>query len=374
MPRPIPFSALLILAATFLSLAACHGRDQAKGPQPVPVRTVTAEPRDTPLVLWTVGSVRASNSVSVRSRQDGNIMKIHFLDGAEVQAGDLLYTIDPVSQTLAKSQAQASLASDRAAAELAMQELTRYKSLYAQGVVSKNDYDQRRTTAETTLAQVRASQASVGIAGQTLGYTAIRSPIDGRIGVSKLDEGNLVVANQDVLATINTITPIDLDLSLPERHLEAVRLAFRTGPVQVLAATRGGKPEQVRGVLRAIDNSINPGTGMFDMRARFENTDEQLWPGQFVSAGVILSTIKGAVLVPAQAVQRGPDGDFVYRVRDDKAEPVQVKVGIPVDDYLVLDSGLTAGDEVVVEGQIRLYPGAPVAPRTPNAKPAGTSS
>lgn len=372
MPRTIPFTALLILAATFLSLAACHGRDQAKGPQPVPVRTVMAEPRDTPLVPWTVGSVRASNSVSVRSRQDGNIMKIHFLDGAEVHAGDMLYTIDPVSQTLAKAQAR--LASDRAAAEMAVQELARYKALYAQGVVSKDDYDQRRTTAETTLAQVRASQASVGIAGQTLGYTAIRSPIDGRIGVSKLDEGNLVVANQDVLATINTITPIDLDFSLPERHLEAVRLAFRTGPVQVVAATRGGKPEQVRGVLRAIDNNINPATGMFDMRARFENTEETLWPGQFVSAGVVLSTIKGAVLVPAQAVQRGPDGVFVYRVRGDKAEPAPVKVCVPVDDYVVLDSGLTAGDEVVVEGQIRLYPGAPVAPRTPGAKPAGAAS
>jgi multidrug efflux system membrane fusion protein len=371
MPRVASIPTVLLLAISFVLLAACHGREQAKAPQPVPVRTFTAEPRDTPMILWSVGTVRASNSVSVKSRQDGHIMKIHFLDGAEVHAGDLLYTIDPVSQTLAKSQAQASLASDRASAEMAMQELTRYKALYAQGVVSKDDYDQRRTAAETALAAVRASQASVGIAGQTLGYTSITSPIDGRIGVSKLDEGNLVVANQDVLATINTIVPTDLDFSLPERHLEAVRLAFRTGPVEVLAATRDAKPVQVKGTLRAIDNNINPATGMFNMRARFANADEVLWPGQFVSAGLILSTIKGAVLVPAQAVQRGPDGDFVYRLREGKAEPAAVKVGIPVDDYVVLDSGLAAGDEVVVEGQIRLYPGAPVAPQT--AKPGGAS-
>ena len=372
MLRTIPFFAL-VLAVTILSLAACRGKEQAKGPQPVPVRTVIAEPRDTPMVLWSVGTIRASNSVSVKSRQDGHIMKIHFLDGTEVHAGDMLYTIDPVSQTLAKSQAQASLASDRASAEMAMQELTRYKALYAQGVVSKDDYDQRRTTAETALAAVRASQASVGIAGQTLGYTAIRSPIDGRIGVSKLDEGNLVVANQDVLATINTIVPIDLDLSLPERNLEDVRLAFRTGPVTVIAMTRDSKPVQVKGEMRAIDNNINPATGMFNMRARFENTDEVLWPGQFVGAGVVLYTIKGAVLVPAQAVQRGPDGDFVYRVNQGKAETVLVKVGIPVDDYVVLDSGLKAGDEVVVEGQMRLYPGAPVAQPSP-VKAAGAAS
>ncbi|MCM0755155.1 efflux RND transporter periplasmic adaptor subunit [Desulfovibrio aminophilus] len=364
--------AILTLVLTVFTLQACRG-EHAAPQHPAPVRTALAEPRDTPMILWSVGSVRGSNSVSVKSRQDGRIIKIHFLDGDEVHAGDLLFTIDPVSQALAQAQAKAGLASDRASAEMAVKELDRYKTLYAQGAVSKDEFDQRRTAAETALAQVRSSQAAVGISAQTLSYTFIRSPIDGRIGIAKLDEGNLALANQDVLAVINTIAPIDLDFSLPERYLEDVRLAFRTGPVQVIAATRGGKPVQVKGSLRAIDNSINPATGMFNMRARFENTDEILWPGQFVSAGVVLSTIKGAVLVPAQAVQRGPDGDFVYRVSEGKAEPVAVKVGIPVDDHVVLDSGLKVGDEVVVEGQIRLYPGAPVVQPTPG-KPAGASS
>ncbi|MES9994908.1 efflux RND transporter periplasmic adaptor subunit [Desulfovibrio aminophilus] len=368
----LPRLAILALALTLFTLQACRS-EHAAPPSTAPVRTVMAEPRDTPMVLWSVGTVCGSNSVAIKSRQDGRIIKIHFLDGDEVHAGDMLFTIDPVSQALAQAQAQAGLSSDRASAEMAVKELSRYKTLYAQGAVSKDEFDQRRTAAETALAQVRSSQAAVGISAQTLGYTAIRSPIDGRIGIAKLDEGNLALANQDVLAVINTITPIDLDFSLPERYLEDVRLAFRTGPVQVIASTRGDKPIQVKGSLRAIDNGINPATGMFSMRARFENTDEILWPGQFVSAGVILSTIKGAVLVPAQAVQRGPDGDFVYRVSEGKAEPVLVKVGIPVDDYVVLDSGLKVGDEVVVEGQIRLYPGAPVAPQTPG-KPAGTPS
>ncbi len=374
-PAPALWARLSGIAVlSLLLLAAACGKKEEPVPQAAQVVTATALAKDTPQVIPAVGNVLASVSVSVKSRQDGHIIKIHFLDGDMVKAGQLLYTIDPVSQTLSKAQAEADLAGQRASAQLAMAEYNRYKSLYAQGVVSKEEYDQHRTAAETATAQVNTATASVGIAAQTLSYNYINAPNDGCISLTDLQEGNVVVANLDELAVINTVTPVDLSFSLPGRYLDQVRSAFQSGPVRVQAYNRMQDEAPVTGTLRAIDNSINAATGMFEMRARFENADLALWPGQFVGVGLVVGVRAGALCIPAKALQTGPDGDFVFIVRQGKAEMSAVNVDFAAGEDVVIKDGIAAGDEVVIEGQGRLRPGMSVTTARPQPPAKGATT
>ncbi len=356
-----------------LALMACRAKE-TPAPAGIPVQTMTAKATDEPQMLWSVGTVLASVSVNIKSRQDGHIVKIHFTDGDMVQAGQLLYTIDPVTQTLSKAQAVAGLASQKASADMAVADLTRYKALYAQNLVSKETFDQYRTTAETALAQVKTAQASVGIASQSLSYNSIVAPNSGRISLTRMQEGNLVVANHDVLAVINTITPADLSISLPERFMLPVRKAFQAGEVLVLAFDKGPEFQPIEGALRAIDNGINPGTGMFELRARFENKDQALWPGQFVGAGLVLDVRAKVVRIPSKALLSGPDGDYVYVVRQGKAAVAKVTVDFTAGEDVVLKNGLVPDDEVVLEGQMQLRPGMPVAVKNAQAPAPGAKA
>ena len=357
-----------------LVLPGCGGKEEKKGRPPAPVKTVQAQAKDTPVSLKAVGNVKASNSVTVKSRVDGHILRIHFLDGDHVKAGQLLYTIDPETYVYQQQGAQANVASDRATAEQAQKDFVRYRDLYQKQVISKDEYEQKLTAYETARKAMEADTAQADIAKRNVHFTRITSLIDGIAGSTLLDEGNLVAADQDSLVVINTIKPTDVVFSIPGRDVDLVRSHFIDEDLTVLATPNSRNPQTVSGRLTFVDNWINPETGMINLKARFLNQDEKLWPGQFVTVELILSMKKDAVLIPAQAVQQGPEGKYVYVVQDGKAVMRPVEMGMRADNDVVIDKGLDAGETVVIEGMLRLYPDAAVIVRneeaTPGAAPA----
>lgn len=362
---------LLLMAAAVLVLAGCKDEEKETGPPPAPVKTVKAEAKDTPVMLKGVGNVKASNSVTVKSRVDGHIMRIHFLDGDRVTAGQLLYTIDPETYIYQQKGAQANVASDRATAELAQKDYIRYKDLYEKQVISKDEYEQKVTAYETARKAMEADTAQADIARRNVHFTKITSPIDGVAGSTLLDEGNLVGADKDELVVIKTIAPTDVVFSIPGSKVGMVRSHFIDDDLTVLATPSESGAKPATGRLTFVDNWINPDTGMINLKARFPNEDAKLWPGQFVTVALILSVRKDAVRIPAQAVQRGPKGRYVYVVKDDKAVMTPVAEGMRLDDEVVIDKGLNNGDTVVVEGMIRLFPDAPVMIRNNDEEKSG---
>lgn len=348
-----------------------QGRKKAAGPPPAPVKTVKAETKDTPVMLKGVGNVKASNSVTVKSRVDGHILRIHFLDGDHVKAGQILYTIDPETYIYQQKGAQANVASDRATAELAQKDYIRYKDLYEKQVISKDEYEQKVTAYETARKAMEADTAQADIARRNVHFTKITSPIDGVAGSTLLDEGNLVGADKDQLVVIKTIAPTDVVFSIPGSKVEMVRSHFIDDDLTVLATPPEDGAKAATGRLTFVDNWINPDTGMINLKARFPNKDAKLWPGQFVTVDLILSVQKDAVRIPAQAVQRGPKGKYVYVVKDGKAVMTPVAEGMRRGNMVVISKGLDGGETVVIEGMIRLFPGAPVMIRNGDEKEPG---
>ena len=351
---------LLIFLTLALTTGCKNDKDKQTGPPPAPVRTAKAEAKDTPVTLKAVGNVKASNSVTIKSRVDGHILRIHFLDGDAVKAGQVLYTIDPETYIYTQRGAQANVAGDRASAELARKDYIRYKELYEQKVISKDEYEQKLTTYETARKAMEADSAQADIAKQNVKFTKVTSPINGIAGSTLLDEGNLVAADKDDLVIIKTITPADIQFSIPGQDLDLVRSHFIDNELPVLAKSASMGMAPINGVLTFVDNWVNPDTGMINLKARFPNKDMKLWPGQFVTVDLVLDIKKDAVRIPAQAVQRGPDNKYVYIAKDSKAEMRPVTVGMRVDDEVVIDKGVNAGENVVVDGMLRLFPDAPL--------------
>ena len=319
-------------------------------------------------------SLSPSDSVAVKSRVTGHLLKIHFLDGDEIKAGDLLFTIDPVSLKLGEEQARADLAQDRASAEQAVREEARYKALWAKGVVSREEYEARATAARTALQAVRAKAAGAGIAGRELSYTLIHSPINGVAGQALIDEGNLVKAEDDRLVVVNDVEPVDAAFGAPEKYLNIIRTLFSNGTLKVEAAPKGDDGPPVQGELVFIDNQVDTATGAIGLKARFANKDRRLWPGQFVRVSLYLDSYKGVTLAPETAVEQGPDGSFVYVVEGGEAKIKPVEIVQQGVDQVAL-KGIGPGQEVVTQGSLRLFDGAKVkvlAPGRANAtRPKG---
>jgi multidrug efflux system membrane fusion protein len=369
MPRAVAVLLVCVLSAALLS--ACRGK--AEGPRPAPVVTAQAELKDAPYVLNTVGTIKAAVSVNIKSKFAAHIKKVHFVEGSMVKAGQVLFTIDPATYALTEQQAGATYLRDKADYEQTDRDLKRYKILADQGVISREQYEEKATAAARAKNAMRASGAGAGLARQNLSYNTITSPIDGRIGAALFDEGSFVKDKDDILAVVNTTTPLEVSFALPERYLNEIRKQLAQGPLTVHAAAPGMESRPEEGVLTFIDNQVETGTGTVRMKARFINPEGRLWPGQFVSVGLVLKTVPRSVVVPERAVQNGPAGTFVFVVKDGKAEMRPVTVGFRVYDELVIEKGLAADETVVVEGHLRLVPGAPVAatpmPKAPAQAP-----
>lgn len=373
-------SVLVPLFAATLILAACKPAGPAAaggGQPPVPVQVATVQRVDVPRVVESVGSVQALRTVAVKSQVDGMIAQIHFKEGDEVKAGDLLVTLDrrPFENSLRI--ARADLANAKAEATKATADVVRYQQLTAQDAISKEQFAQLSTKEETTRALVQAKEAAVANAELLLGYSQIRAPIAGRTGQLILHEGALVKANDvnQSIVTLNQLSPIAAAFSVPEGTLGAIRAAFADGTATVAVSDRSSNVARTDGKLSFVDNAVDPTTGTITLKALFENADHSLWPGQFVQVQTRTGIDRDALVVPASAVQVGQAGAMVYVVQaGDVAELRNVKVLRAAGDQLLIAEGLKAGETIVTDGQLRLVPGAKVQARSLTAALAATKS
>jgi multidrug efflux system membrane fusion protein len=330
----------------------------------IPVTAGTVAVEDVPVFLHGIGTVQAYNTVAIKSRVDGQIVKINFKEGEEVKVGDPLFQIDPRPYQSALAQSQAAKEKDEAQLAGAQLDLERYQKLLAPGWQTKQSYDQQKATVEQFQAAIKGDAAQIENAKLNLGYADIRSPIDGRLGARMVDTGNLVHASDNTpLVMITELRPIFVSFTLPQETLDDVHENNKQAPLVVRAFSGDGKKQLAEGKLTLIDNMIDQTTGTIHLKARFDNEDERLWPGEFVSLRVVLSTRRGVTTVPQQTVQQGPNGHYAYVIKpDNTVERRAVEVASIQDGIAVVTKGLTAGEKVVVDGQYRLTEGARVNP------------
>ena len=351
----------LALLATHL-IGGCGKEPQPsfeRPPAPVTVSTAIAE--DVPIYIDAVGKLAAREVVSIQPQVSGRIIKLHFTDGADVKAGDLLFTIDPRPYQAQLNQAEANLAESMAAVELARVNFARVESLTDPRAVSRQDYDTKKNAVAAAEAVVQQNRAAVESARLNLEYCAIRSPINGRAGQRSVDAGNVVSPNSGSLLVIQRLDPIYADFSIPENQLTDVQrnMANRSLRVEVRLPDDEEKPSE--GKLTFLDNSVQEGTGTVKLRATLSNGDRRLWPGRFAKIRLVLATKRGAVLVPAEAPQLSAKGSFVYVIKKDStAELRPVKVGQRQGDLVVIDQGVMPDERVVVNGQVGVTPGGKV--------------
>src|SRR3984957_10685385 len=381
--------ALLICVGAFISWRSSNKKTQAasaaqadaQSRRAVPVVTSVADKRDLPVYLEGLGSVTAFNTVTVKSRVDGELTEIHFTEGQDVKKGDLLAVIDPRPFQVALSQAQAALARDQAQLNDAKLDANRYSQLVKEGVIAQQQYDTQNALAGQVQGSVEGDQSQIDNAKLNLVYSHITSPIDGRVGLRLVDAGNIVhAADANGLLVITQMQPIAVIFTLPEDTLPSVNGGMRKGTLQVRALSRDDGTQIAMGTLLTIDNQIDQTTGTYRLKAVFNNEDRALWPNQFVNARLLLDTKRNAILVPAAAVQHGSQGAFVYVVKPDKtAETRTVTPGITEGTITEITAGLAAGEVVVTDGQDKLRAGTPVDARADtrnggqNAPASGTA-
>ena len=358
----------------------------------VPVSVALVGKRDVPMEIQIIGNVEAYATILVKARVSGQLTGVHFREGDPVSKGDLLFSLDPRPFEAQLNQAEANLARDEAQLNLAQANLNRdlaqqkyvheqnerFIRLFQDGIISKDQAEQTRTSADTIShviiadqAAVRSAEAAVG-AGRAavanakvqLSYTTISSPIDGRTGNLALKEGNLVTANSTDLVTINQVKPVYVTFSAPEANLLAIKRYMAQGKLPVEASPQEASALKETGYLTFVDNTVDATTGTIKLKGTFTNERNLLWPGQFVRVALRLTTHSNALVVPSQAVQAGQEGVYVYVVKPDRSvESRTVVTGSRVDQDVVIQSGLQAGETVVTEGHLRLAPGMRVQPR-----------
>jgi multidrug efflux system membrane fusion protein len=327
----------------------------------IPVMASKVQRADVPIMLAGLGTVQAFNSVLVKSRVDGQIVKINFSEGKDVHAGDVLVEIDPAPFAATLEQAQANKLKDEAQLDNARLDLDRHTRLSKSGATSAQQLDTVRALVAQLDASVKADQAMIDSAQVQLNYSRIHAPIDGRAGTRLVDAGNIVrTTDNTAVVTINQIQPIFVDFALPADSLAQVRAKSKEGEIEVTAQDPSGVDLAV-GKLSVIDNQINPATGTIHYKATFANTDEVLWPGQFVNVLVQLEIRRNAITVPVTAVQYGPDGPYAFVIGPDrKVQKRPIKTGVVNRTSAIIDDGLALGDLVVTEGQYRIETGSVV--------------
>jgi multidrug efflux system membrane fusion protein len=349
------------LSAQTKSAGSPAGRPQL----PIPVVATAVIRKPTPVRLDAIGTVQTIASVIVKSRIDGQIVKVHIRDGQEVKAGDALFTLDSRSVEAQQRQAEATLAKDQAMLENARREAGRQGELASKNYTSAAVFDTARTSAAALEATLRADTAALENIKVQLSYYTITTPIDGRAGVVALKAGNNVKANDTItLVTINQVHPIYVGFSVPQDRLAALREAMADHELEVVAQVPGSNLPPEAGKLAFIDNAVDPTTGTIALKGVFANDKDRLWPGQFVNAGVTLRLEPDALVIPLQAVQVGQKGNFVFVIKPDRTvEARQITIDRSGNGEAVVSKGLDPGEQVVVDGQLRLTNGSHVEPR-----------
>ena len=349
--------AVLVLGAGYVvwrARPAAVGRPI--GPPLVSVKAAVAERKNVPVYVRGLGTVQAFNTVRVSTRVDGQITKVFFTEGQEVKAGDPLFEIDPRPFQAALDRAAAAKERDVAQLKGAQLDLERYGKLVPSGWQSRQSYEDQQATVGQLQGAIKADQAQIDTAKLNLEYATVVSPLDGRTGARLVDIGNFVQASQGTaLVMITQIKPIFVNFTVPQDILDRVRQAQNSQPLKVFAYTNNDKTRLAEGTLSLINNQVDASTGMVVVKATFDNADERLWPGELVSARVIMATQENAVTVPMDAVLEGSDGDYVYVIKSDNTvEHRDVVVALSEEGLAVIERGLAPGESVVIEGQGRL--------------------
>lgn len=357
------------------------GRDStakvARAPAAVPVTVAKVEARDMPVLLSAVGRSEAYASVTLKSRVDGQVAEVPFTEGQHVAAGDVLVRLDPADLKARMQQAEANLAKSRAQLAKAKLDVERYLGLKNRGFVSEEKLSDMRTAEAAAEAQQRADTAALDLARLQLDYATIRAPFAGIVGARLVFPGTGVKTNDTALAVVNRVRPLLVAFTLPEKSLPRLRAALRQGPLAVSVKLPGDAGPPLRAEARFIDNAVDSTTGTILVKAQLANEDEKLTPGQFVDVSLAVDTMKGALVLPAQALQQGPQGNFVFVVNSEgKAQPRKVDLAFARAGLAVFAAGLEEGETVVTDGQLRLTAGVKVDIRTaaagkqPAEKPA----
>lgn len=375
--QPCKFSLRLFIPAfaVLVVAAGCSRKAPNRVSPPVPVLTAKTIATNLPVLIQPppVGHVTPISSVTIRSQIGGTISTVNFKEGQEVNAGDLLFTIDARPMQAALDQAKANLQRDTAQWENSKIQFDREQKLFDQKLVSQDEYDTSKAGLDGLIGTVAADRAAVTNAMLNLEFTQIRSPIAGRTGALQFHEGNVVKAPDDVLLTINQIHPIYAEFAVPERYLPEIRREMQNHPLAVRASFENMDGEPPQGELTFVDNAVDAMTGTIQLRATFPNSHGRLWPGQFIKIALQLNELTNAVVVPTQAVQDGQNGQYAFVVTaEKKVETRTVKTGVTYRGFMQIISGVNAGETVVTDGQLRLVAGVTVNDKPPDV--AGTNS
>jgi multidrug efflux system membrane fusion protein len=340
---------------------------------PVPVLAAAAAKADVPVYLDAVGTIKALNTVTVRPQVDGKLLSVGFKEGDDVKKGDVLARIDPTTYQAQLDQAVAKKAQDEAQLANAKIDLDRYERLAASNAINRQQSDTQRALVAQFSALVQSDQAAIDNMRATLGYTTIVAPIAGRTGIRMVDEGNIVHASDanSAIVVITQIKPISVLFSLPQQDLGQVNDAFAKAPLSIEAQRPDSDAVIDRGTLRVVDNQVDQSTGTVKLKAEFPNTGLALWPGQFVNVRLLIDTLKDVVVIPTGAVQRGPNGTFVYVVKDDNTVAIRpIAVQKQDETQTVVKSGLTPPERVITTGFVRLTDGSKVTIGSADGAPA----
>lgn len=347
---------LLTILAAAAVLTGCAKKEEKPRAERVPVLTATAERRSVPVEMHAIGSVQPINSIAVKSLVGGTLTRVWFAEGQDVRRGQMLFTIDPRPYQAELARAEANLARDEAQLKNAEAEAQRYASLVQQDFVTKQEADRALSARDVARANVAADRAAVENARLELSYCEIRSPMDGRTGGLMVHPGNLVKPNDVALVTINQISPVYVEFSVPESTLAEIRNQPMKS-VTVSARPKAGGAQLAEGVLSFIDNAVDPTTGTIALKATFSNQNRSLWPGQFVDLGVRVSTRDNVTVVPSSAVLASQKGTYVWVVGNDGGVVNRpVTVTDTIGDDAIVEAGIQPGDVVVTDGQLRLNP------------------
>jgi membrane fusion protein, multidrug efflux system len=388
-----PFNLRMVTAvalAVCASLSGCSSSNssdakqqkaQAAAPRAASVAVAKVQQQDVPVYLVGLGSVTAFYTANIKSRVDGQIMRVNFQEGQTVKQGDLLILIDPRPFQVQLEQMQAQLFKDQATLRDAKLNLERYTTLIPSGSISQQQVDTQKSTVDQLDGQVRTDQAQIDNAKLQLVYCNITAPFTGRVGLRQVDPGNIVhAADTNPMLILTQLQPIGVIFTLPEDQLPTVSQHMKNSTLQVEAYSRDDQTKLATGKLMTIDNQIDQTTGTAKLKAVFDNKDNQLWPNQFVNANLLLETRKNSTVLPTAAILRGPQGAFVYAVKSDNTvEARTVAISLTQGNTTVIASGLNPGDTVVTDGQDKLQTGSKIEPRNtspgnaPNGKNGGTA-